>query len=247
MHQRHSPAGVMRRHRTTATPFENETVQTLWVSAQMFFNSPFRGKHDAKKGDECGPTQHRRINARNGEEQRMLRLWLSGHGEAPPSRGLRVPAPHDSPVQAINLNDDIVRVTRVNDCKATCCRFHEVCFARDRRGQQLAREVSPEKTGEILAAIATKAAKAAVPSPLSFIQRPRAWLSLNADAHACTDARKPCGRCFCAQLARFRNRAVSAIARRQAHAGGCDRPAGVGIFSCRGHARDGKEKRVGRG
>ena len=204
MHQRHSPAGVMRRHRTTATPFENETVQTLWVWAVMFLISPLRGKHDAKRGDDCGPgpTQHRRINARNGEEQRMLRLWLSGHGEAPPSRGLRVPAPHDSPVQAINLNDDIVRVSRVNDCKATCCRFHEVCFARDRRGQQLAREVSPEKTDEILAAIATKAAKAAVPSPLSFIRLPRAWLSLMPCA-CMFQCRKPCRGCFWAQLARF--------------------------------------------
>ena len=208
MHQRHSPAGVMRRHRTTARHYENETVQTLWVWAVMFLISPLRGKHasgshDAKRGGDCGPTQHRRINACNGGEQRMLRLWLSAHGEAPPSRGLRVPAPHDSPVQAINPKDEIVKVSRVEDCKATCCRFHVVCFARDPGSQQLAREVSPEKTDEILAAIARKAAEAAGPSPLSFIQRPRAWLSLNADAHACTDARKPCGGCFCAQLARF--------------------------------------------
>jgi hypothetical protein len=238
MHQRHSPAGVMRRHRTTATPFENETVQTLWVWAVMFLISPLRGKHDAKRGDDCGPgpTQHRRINARNGEEQRMLRLWLSGHGEAPPSRGLRVPAPHDSPVQAINLNDDIVRVSRVNDCKATCCRFHEVCFARDRRGQQLAREVSTEKTDEILKAIAAReAAKAAVPSPLSFIRLPRAWLSLVPCAcmYRCSETM---GRLFLGAACTFRNRAVSDIARRQAHAGGFDRPAG-GSFSCRGPVR----------
>ena len=238
MHQRHSPAGVMRRHRTTATPFENETVQTLWVWAVMFLISPLRGKHDAKRGDDCGPgpTQHRRINARNGEEQRMLRLWLSGHGEAPPSRGLRVPAPHDSTVQAINPYDDIVRVSRVKDCKATCCRFHEVCFARDRRGQQLAREVSPEKTDEILAAIATKADKAAVPSPLSFIRLPRAWLSLMPCAcmYRCSETM---GRLFLGAACTFRNRAVSDLARRQAHAGGFDRPAG-GSFSCRGPVRE---------
>ena len=237
MHQRHSPAGVMRRHRTTARHYENETVQTLLVWALMLFISPFRGKHDAKRGDDCGPgpTQHRRINARNGEEQRMLRLWLSGHGEAPPSRGLRVPAPHDSPVQAINLNDDIVRVTRVNDCKATCCRFHEVCFARDRRGQQLAREVSPEKTDEILAAIATKADKAAVPSPLSFIRLPRAWLSLMPCAcmYRCSETM---WRMFVRAACTFRNRAVSVMARHQTHAGGFDRPAG-GSWSCQRQAR----------
>ena len=180
MHQRHSPAGVMRRHRTTATPFENETVQTLWVWAKMFFISPLRGKHDAKPGEDCGPTQHRRINARNGGEQQMLRLWLSGNGEAPPSRGLRVPAPHDSPVQAINPNDEIVRVSYEKDGEATCRRFHRRCFGRDAGSQQLARKASPEKTAEILAAIARKAAEAAVPSPLSFIRRPRAWLGHNA-------------------------------------------------------------------
>ena len=76
MHQRHSPAGVMRRHRTTATPFENETVQTLlWVWA--LFNSPLRGKHDAKKGDDCRPTEHRGIMVRNGGHERMLRPLLS--------------------------------------------------------------------------------------------------------------------------------------------------------------------------
>ena len=180
MHQRHSPAGVMRRHRTTATPFENETVQTLLVWALMFFISPLRGKHDAKRGGDCGPTQHRRINARNGGEQQMLRLWLSGNGEAPPSRGLRVPAPHDSPVQAINPNDEIVRVSYEKDGEATCRRFHRRCFGRDAGSQQLARKASPEKTAEILAAIARKAAEAAVPSPLSFIRRPRAWLGHNA-------------------------------------------------------------------
>jgi hypothetical protein len=132
----------------------------------------------------------------------MLRLWLSAHGEAPPSRGLRVPAPHDSPVQAINPKDEIVKVSRVEDCKATCCRFHVVCFARDPGSQQLAREVSPEKTDEILAAIARKAAEAAVPSPLSFIRLPRAWLSLMPCAcmYRCSETLSTL---FCAQLARF--------------------------------------------
>ena len=126
--------------------------------------------------------------------------------------------------------------------------FHPECFADDEGIQTRAMLVDRTGTEKILERIAAEQdAAAAVPSPLPSIRRPRAWLSLNADAHACTDARKPCGRCFCAQLARFRNRAVSAIARRQAHAGRFDRPAGGGIFSCRGHARDGKEKRVGRG
>ena len=235
MHQRHSPAGVMRRHRTTATPFENETVQTLWVWAKMFFISPLRGKHDAKRGGDCGPTQHRRINARNGGEQQMLRLWLSGNGEAPPSRGLRVPAPHDSPVQAINPNDEIVRVSYEKDGEATCRRFHRRCFGRDAGSQQLARKASPEKTDEILADIAREDAEAAVPSPLSFIQRPLAWLS-HMPCACMFQCRKPCGRCFCAQLAR--NRAVSVIARRQHHAGGFDRPAGGGSLSCRGQDRE---------
>jgi hypothetical protein len=237
MHQRHSPAGVMRRHRTTATPFENETVQTLWVWAVMFLISPLRGKHDAKRGDDCGPTRHRRIQVRNGGHERMLRLWLSAHGEAPPSRGLRVPAPHDSPVQAINRNDAIVKVSRVEDCKGTCCRFHEPCFARDPGSQQLAREVSTEKTDEILKAIAAReAAKAAVPSPLSFIRLPRAWLSLVPCAcmYRCSETM---WRLFLRAACTFRNRAVSDLARRQAHAGGFDRPAG-GSFSCRGPVRE---------
>ena len=202
MHQRHSPAGVMRRHRTTATPFENETVQTLLVWALMFFISPLRGKHDAKRGGDCGPTQHRRINARNGGEQQMLRLWLSGNGEAPPSRGLRVPAPHDSPVQAINPNDEIVRVSYEKDGEATCRRFHRRCFGRDAGSQQLARKASPEKTDEILADIAREDAEAAVPSPLPSIRRPRAWLGrMPWRVHVAMLGQVQTT--FCAQLARF--------------------------------------------
>jgi hypothetical protein len=108
------------------------------------------------------------------------------------------------PVQTINIGDDIVKFARwdITKAAASVSRAHAVCFLGDVDCQLLARELS-EKTDEILAAIATKADEAAVPSPLSFIQLPRAWLSLNADAHACTDTRKPCGRCFCAQLARF--------------------------------------------
>ena len=84
MHQRHSPAGVMRRHRTTATPFENETVQTLlWVSAMMFFVSPLRGKHDSTRERDCAGPEHRRVSVRNGGQRQMLLLWLSAKGEAP--------------------------------------------------------------------------------------------------------------------------------------------------------------------
>ena len=36
----------------------------------------------------------------------------------------------------------------------------------------------------------------------------------------------------------FRNRAVSVVACRQAHAGGFDRPAGGGSLSCRGQDRE---------
>ena len=39
----------------------------------------------------------------------------------------------------------------------------------------------------------------------------------------------------------FRNRAVSVVACRQAHAGGFDRPAGGGSLSCRGQAREKSE------
>jgi len=62
MHQLHSPAGVMRRHGTTATPFENEMVETLWVWT-MFFVSSFRGKHASTPEAGWGPTEHRQIGA----------------------------------------------------------------------------------------------------------------------------------------------------------------------------------------
>ena len=82
--------------------------------------------------------------------------------------------------------------------------FHPECFADDEGIQTRAMLVDRTGTEKILERIAAEQdAAAAVPSPLPSIRRPRAWLSLNADAHACTDARKPCGRCFCAQLARF--------------------------------------------
>jgi hypothetical protein len=63
MHQLHSPAGVMRRHGTTATPFENEMVETLWVWTMMFFEPSFRGKHVWTPEEGRGPTEHRRIGA----------------------------------------------------------------------------------------------------------------------------------------------------------------------------------------
>ena len=139
------------------------------------------------------------------------------------------------PVQAIHLNDGMVKVVYAEDGEAICRRFHRRCFGRDAGSQQLARKASPEKTDEILADIAREDAEAAVPSPLSFIQRPLAWLS-HMPCACMFQCRKPCGRCFCAQLAR--NRAVSVIARRQHHAGGFDRPAGGGSLSCRGQDRE---------
>ena len=63
MHQRHSPAGVMRRHRTTAMPFGIERVQTLWVRTIIFFILPLRGKLDSTRAGGRGPTVHRRISA----------------------------------------------------------------------------------------------------------------------------------------------------------------------------------------
>ncbi len=81
--------------------------------------------------------------------------------------------------------------------------LHEECFVAAEAIRTRAMSVDPEKTAEILERIAAKKdAEAAVPSPLSFFQRPRAWLS-----------RMPCAfmlrflehveTMFCAQLARF--------------------------------------------
>ena len=107
------------------------------------------------------------------------------------------------PVQTINIGDDIVKFARwdITNAAASVSRAHTVCFLGDVDCQLLARKLS-EKTDEILAAIATKADKAAVPSPLSFIRLPRAWLSLMPCA-CMFQCRKPCRGCFWAQLARF--------------------------------------------
>ena len=152
------------------------------------------------------------------------------------------------PVQTINIGDDIVKFARwdITKAAASVSRAHAVCFLVDVDCQLLARELSPEKTDGILAAIASKADEAAVPSPLSCIRLPRAWLSLMPCAcmYRCSET---LWRLFLRAACTFRNREVSVIARHQAHAGRFDRPAGGGSFSCRGHARDGKEKRGGRG
>jgi hypothetical protein len=83
MHQRHSPAGVMRRHRTTAMPFGIERVQTLWVRTMIFFILPLRGKHDSTRERDCAGPEHRHVSVRNGGQRQMLLLWLSAKGEAP--------------------------------------------------------------------------------------------------------------------------------------------------------------------
>ena len=121
----------------------------------------------------------------------------------------------------------------------------ERCFVDAKAIQKLAMSVDPKSTEEILDRIAGKqnaaAAAAAVPSPLPSIRRPRAWLSRMTRVHVAILGTR--GNNVLRAACTVRNRAVSVIA----HAGGFDRPAGGGIFSCRGHARDGKEKRVGQG
>ena len=117
----------------------------------------------------------------------------------------------------------------------------ERCFVDAKAIQALAMSVDPKRTEEILDRIAGKqnaaAAAAAVPSPLPSIRRPRAWLSrMPWRVHVAMLGQVQT--MFCAQLARFAsNRAVSVIARHQAHAGRFDRPAG-GSFSCRGPVRE---------
>ena len=109
------------------------------------------------------------------------------------------------PVQAIAQGAWRVKVLVVHsDGRAPFVRWvHEPCFVRAKAIRTRAMSVDPEKTEEILGRIAAKKdAEAAVPSPLSFFQRPRAWLS-----------RMPCAfmlrflehveTMFCAQLARF--------------------------------------------
>jgi hypothetical protein len=203
MHQRHSPAGVMRRHRTTARHYENQTLWLVWTV--MFFISPLRAKNGSTRDGDCGPTEHRRLSARNGEHERMLLLLLYAKGEAPPSPGLRFRHHMIVHVQAIYSGDDIVEFVRVNntDGIVSVRRVHDVGFLLDHTSQRLARELSPESDEKILADIAArKAAEAAVPSPRSFIRRPRAWLS-HMPCACMFQCRKPCRRCFCAQLARF--------------------------------------------
>ena len=120
--------------------------------------------------------------------------------------------------------------------------FHPECFADDEAIQVRAMLVDRTGTEKILERIAAEQdAAAAVPSPLPSIRRPRAWLSRMTRVHVAILGTR--GNNVLRAACTVRNRAVSVIA----HAGGFDRPAGGGIFSCRGHARDGKEKRVGRG
>ena len=142
------------------------------------------------------------------------------------------------PVQTINIGDHVVKFVRVDNTKVTVSihRAHEDCFRRDDEIQRDACELEPGSAEKILQAIADrKADEAAVPSPLSFIRLPRAWLSLNA-VRVHVPMTETLSRLFLGAACTFRNRAVSDIARRQAHAGGFDRPAG-GSFSCRGPVR----------
>ena len=143
------------------------------------------------------------------------------------------------PVQTIKLGDRIVKLVEVNITNAavSVSRAHVVCFRRDVDCQRRACELVPGSAKKILKAIADRTAdEAAVPSPLSFIRLPRAWLSLVPCAcmYRCSETM---GRLFLGAACTFRNRAVSDLARRQAHAGGFDRPAG-GSFSCRGPVRE---------
>ncbi len=143
------------------------------------------------------------------------------------------------PVQTINIGDDIVKFARwdITKAAASVSRAHAVCFLGDVDCQLLARELVPGGAEKILQAIADrKADEAAVPSPLSFIRLPRAWLSLMPCAcmYRCSETM---WRLFLRAACTFRNREVSVIARHQAHAGRFDRPAG-GSFSCRGPVRE---------
>jgi hypothetical protein len=143
------------------------------------------------------------------------------------------------PVQTINVGDHIVKFVHVDHKNAnpSVCRTHEDCFCRDCDSQRRACELVPGSAKKILKAIADRTAdEAAVPSPLSFIRLPRAWLSLNA-VRVHVPMSETLSRLFLGAACTFRNRAVSDIARRQAHAGGFDRPAG-GSFSCRGPVRE---------
>jgi hypothetical protein len=141
------------------------------------------------------------------------------------------------PVQTIKLGDRIVKLVEVNITNAavSVSRAHVVCFRRDVDCQRRACELVPGSAKKILAAIAREDAEAAVPSPLSFIRRPRAWLSLMPCAcmYRCSETM---WRLFLRAACTFRNRAVSVMARRQNHAGGFDRPAG-GSRSCQRQAR----------
>ena len=85
------------------------------------------------------------------------------------------------PVQTINIGDHIVKFARVDNKKVTVsvCRAHDDCFLVDKFSQCLAGELVPGSAEQILKGIAAwKADEAAVPSSLSFIRLPRAWLSL---------------------------------------------------------------------
>ena len=109
------------------------------------------------------------------------------------------------PVQTINIGDRIVKFVRVDNKKVTfsVCRAHDDCFLVDKFSQCLAGELVPGSAEQILKGIADwKADEAAVPSPLSFIRLPRAWLSLMPCAcmYRCSETLSTL---FCAQLARF--------------------------------------------
>ena len=93
--------------------------------------------------------------------------------------------------------------------------FHPECFADDEGIQARAMLVDRTGTEKILERIAAEQdAAAAVPSPLPSIRRPRAWLSLTAvRVHVAILGTRVNNvwRAACT----VRNRAVSAIARRQ--------------------------------
>ena len=142
------------------------------------------------------------------------------------------------PVQTINVGDHIVKFVHVDDTNAAVYvyRAHQDCFRRDGDSQRQACELVPGSAKKILEAIADRNAdEAAVPSPLPVIRRPRAWLSLMPCAcmYRCSETMWTL---FFRAACTFRNRALSAIARRQTHAGGFDRPAG-GSLSCQHQAR----------
>jgi hypothetical protein len=152
-------------------------------------------------------------------------------------------------VQVIAAGASCVKIRKFHDDSSVPKQrwFCKNCFADAKASRTLAMSVDRTRTEKILELIAAKQdAAAAVPPPPSIHSTPTRMAQPHAVARACCDAWTSANNVLRAACT-FRNRAASDIARRQAHAGGFDRPAGGGSFSCRGHARDGREKRVGRG